>query len=107
MYHNNLIYYEIVAVSTLHREMGGDAADNTDFTGSKVEIKESEDKMNEIVTYVKAYETKVHVTDNTESNLHNILANEIMSEEITYNLLNIQEKGTNLCSTFSTERFNI
>ena len=50
LYQNELIYYGIAAVSILHREMSGDAADTTDLTGSKSEIKESEGKMNEIGT---------------------------------------------------------
>jgi hypothetical protein len=104
-----MIYHEMLALSNLHREISGVLTQTSESVVShefnKAETDASERKIDEIVTYIKSHDNPTHLSPGPQQKLHNILTQEIMSEDIRKDLLGLEDKSINLYNYFRTERF--
>jgi hypothetical protein len=104
-----LIYHEMLAVDNTFRQLSGvkvchsELAVNHEFR--KAETDATESKVGDIISYIVCHENPAHVSDATEHNLHNILTQEIMTEDIRNSLLNIHKVSKELYATFRRERY--
>ena len=103
-----IIYHEMLAVSSLHRIVSaaslshGEVTVNHEFNTSETI---SNEKVTDMTTYIESHKNPSCLSSITEPKLHNILTQEIMTEEIHKNLLHIQKIRSDLYSTFREERF--
>ena len=58
-----------------------------------------------MIEYMLEHENPVHVSGTTEPKLHNILTQEIMSEDIRNNMLKVTDIGKELYTSFRRERY--
>jgi hypothetical protein len=58
-----------------------------------------------MMPYILTHENPAHVSSDTEFKLHNIITQQIMSDEIRFSILSYQKTGQDLYDTFRKERF--
>ena len=58
-----------------------------------------------MITYIESHENPIHVSPGTEPKLHNILTQEIMTDDIREDILNASQKGQELYDNFRHERY--
>ncbi|KAG1696934.1 Alpha-N-acetylgalactosaminidase [Nymphon striatum] len=103
-----LIYHEMLAISSLHRELSGVKTSAYDSVVNHA-FKKSETVMGE--RYVQAILAVIERNENpfqggtVELKLHNILTQEVMTGEIRKQLLGVNEIGTAAYEKFRRERF--
>ena len=99
----------MLAVSSLHRIVSaaslshGEVTVNHEFNTS--ETISNEKKVTDMITYIESHENPSCLSSITEPKFHNILTQEIMTEEIHKDLLHVQKIRSDLYSTFREERF--
>ena len=105
-----LIYHEMLAVSNVHRELSGVKSTNNEltlhpeFTSSKAYSTEC--KIRDIITVIKSQENPFS-SPCAQPVLHNIMNQQIMTEDIRSDLLNVREKANAIYADFRHERFII
>lgn len=103
-----MIYHEMLNISNLYRSLSGvktshyELLVNHEFTGPKTES--SEQYIRNIITFIESHENPF-TTPTAESKLHNILTQEIMTEEIRKQLLNVLDIGSEKYSNHRRERY--
>ena len=103
-----MIYHEMIAVSSLNRELSGskpfyhELTVNHEF--SDAESKTREGNVRDMMEYIEVYEKPFQITDRTEKHLHNI-SQEVMPTEVRESLLNVESKCHQLYNSFRKERF--
>ena len=104
-----IIYHEMSAVSSLQRIVSaaslshGEVTINHEFNTS--ETISIEKKVTDMITYIESHENPSCLSSITKLKLHNILTQEIMTEEIRKDLSHVQKIRSDLYSTFREERF--
>ena len=105
---SEIIYHEMLALSTLHRIVSAANLSHSNVTVSH-EFNTSEtisnEKVTDMITFIDSQENLFCLSSITKPKLHNILTQEIMTEEIRKDLLHVQKIGSDLYSTFREERF--
>ena len=101
-----LIYHEMLAVSNMYRDLSGqknayELTFHHSFTASKT--KSTEQKLEGMVSTVTAHGNPF-CAPCAQTTLHNIMTNEIMSDEIRQDLLNVRDKASEIYSTFREKR---
>ena len=105
----NLIYHEMLAVSSLSRTISGiklkhgELAVSNEFT--KAETDRQECNITNMIKYVLSIENATCVSNNTERRLHNIFTQEILPNDISQDLKNVFQIGTALYKDFRIKRF--
>ena len=103
-----LIHHEMLAITNLHREVGGINAVSYDLQGnrnfSSAMLKSYESNLQAIINVIERTENPVSIST-TEPKLHNIQTREIMTEGIQQPLLNVQAIGQAAYDKFRKERF--
>jgi hypothetical protein len=103
-----LIYHEMLAVSNLHREVSGakgntyELAANHEFSTYQTESREN--KICDMVSLISAHENPF-VMPCHQPTLHNIMTQEIMTEEIRNDLLDIRDNAMGIYKSFRRDRF--
>ena len=104
-----LIYHEMVEISNLHRDLCGIKVQNTELhvnhEFSASEMAADEERIVDMMQYMKSHENPVYVVHGPQQKLHNIITQEIVTDDIQQHLLNIEEKSNELYATFRNERF--
>ncbi len=104
-----LIFHELLQVRELHCELCGIKVENTELTihheFSPTEIAAEEGKIIDMIDYIKSKENPCNVTDATQKKLHNVITQEIATEEIRKDLLCFGKKSKELYQNFRNERF--
>ena len=106
---SEIIYQEMLAVSTLHRIVSAANLSHSNVTASHEfntsETISNEKKVTDMIAFIDSQENLFCLSSITKPKLHNILTQEIMTEEIRKDLLHVQKIGSDLYSTFREERF--
>ena len=92
----NLIYHEILAISNLHRELSGINKDQYKMVinaFNRSETQMSERNVQAILNVIEAHENPFK-QNSDQAQLHNILTQEVMTEEIRNHILRAIEIGT-------------
>jgi hypothetical protein len=103
-----MIYHEMISVSTLHREFGRakpflhELTVHHEFSVS--ETKAREKNVTDMMEYIKLYENPFKINCNTDPKLHNIITQEVMTDDIREHMTNVKEKGKELYTEFRRER---
>ena len=104
-----IIHHEMLAVSNLHRLVSGISTvhDESDVSHefSANQTSANEEKIKDMITFIVSNENPMDVTNVVESKLHNILTQEIMTDEIRKDLLHIEETSQDLYTKFRKDRF--
>ena len=104
-----VIYHEMLAFSSLHRIVSAANLSYSEVTVSHEfntsETISNEKKVADMITYIEPHENPFCLSSFTEPKVHNILTQEIMTEEIRKKLLHVQKIRSDLYSTFREERF--
>ena len=104
-----MIYHEMIAVSSLHRELSGskpfyhELTVNHEFSDAETKARES--NVRDMMEYIELYENPFQITEGTEKHLHNIISQEVMPSEVRESLLSVESKGSQLYNSFRKERF--
>ena len=104
-----MIYHEMIAVSSLHRELSGskpyynELTVNHEFSDSETKARET--NVRDIMEYIELHENPFQITEKTEKQLHNIISQEVMPAEVRGSLLSVESKGLELYRIFRKERF--
>ena len=91
-----MIYHEIIAVSSLHRELSGskpfyhELTVNPEFIDAETKARES--NIRGMIEYIELYENPFLITKGTEKQLHNIISQEVMPTEVGEVMLNVERK---------------
>ncbi len=99
----------MLAVSTLHREVSGskpclyELAVNHEF--SSPETKARETNVTDMISYIETYDKPFSITPTTEHKLHNVISQEIMTDDIRKDVMNIEDTGSHLYADFRKQRF--
>lgn len=100
-----LIYHEMLAISNLFRESSGVSSSlSEEHVISKVGIATGEQKVQAIIATIERNENPFQLVSD-QVKLHNILTQEVMSDEIRSQLLSVIEIGTKAYETMRKERF--
>jgi len=103
----NLIYHEMLEVNNLGREISGAQLDKWELVfhhkDNNADIKRSESNVRSMMEFILSRENPFSVT--LEPRLHNILSQQIMTEEIRKDLLNLFENGNESYLEFRENRF--
>jgi uncharacterized membrane-anchored protein YjiN (DUF445 family) len=104
-----MIYHEMLSVSNLYREVSGVKTRHSEFAVNhefiSAETNATERKLENMMSYIQSHENSANVSSETDFKLHNILTQEIMTEEIRKGLLNVMETGQELYDEFRKERY--
>jgi len=102
---------QMLAVVNVQRQISGVSVPSTELTvGHEFNISatlNSEALVRDVIEYIKQNENPVAMQADVELEqplLHNILTQEIVSNEIRVDLLNFKTKSSNLCDKFRCER---
>ena len=87
-----LIYHEMLSISNLHREMSGVYTSFTEPSTGKSDLKTGEKNVQAIINTIKKNENPFKIVSG-EAKLHNILTQEVMSDEVRNQLLSVVEIG--------------
>ena len=104
-----IIYHEMLAVSNLHKYLSGlnlthdEFSFNHEFNSAYTNT--TERKIEDMIHYVQSHENPIHISSSTNPKLHHILTQEILTEDISLNLLNVRQKGEELYEQFRKERY--
>ena len=91
-----MIYNEIKAVSSLHREVSEskpfyhELTVNPEF--SDAETKAREFNIRDMIEYIELNENPFQITEGTEKHLHNIISQEVMPTEVREGMLSVERK---------------
>ena len=100
-----LTYHEILAISNLHRELSGVSSSlSEEHAISKAEIASGEQKVQAIIATIEKNENPFKLVPE-QVKLHNILTQEVMSDDIRDQLLSVMDIGTKAYETLRKERF--
>ena len=103
----NLVYHEMLGVTNLARELSGSQLDHRELAlhhdDSRADIERVERNVQNMMEYIESKENPFSMS--SEQRLHNILTQEIMSESIRDNLLNVFENGQVQFNQFRDKRF--
>ncbi|KAJ8039008.1 hypothetical protein HOLleu_16589 [Holothuria leucospilota] len=100
-----LIYHEMLAISNLFRELSGVRSSlSEERVISKTEIATGEQKVQAIIATIERNENPFQLVPD-QVKLHNILTQEVMSDDIRSQLLSVMEIGTKAYETLRKERF--
>ena len=103
----NLIYHEMLEVNNLGREISGAQLDKWELVfhhkDNNADITRSESNVRSMMEFILSRENPFSVT--LEPRLHNILNQQIMTEEIRKDLLNLFENGNESYLEFRENRF--
>ena len=98
-----LIYHEMLAVTNLQRELASARPFVHDLTVhhefSKSETTAREKNVKDMMDYIELYENPFKVSHKTEPRLHNIVTQEVMTDEIRSDIMNLKDKGVELYNT--------
>ena len=104
-----MIYHEMIAVSSLHRELSGSRLFYHELTVnhkfSDAETKARESNIRDMIEYKELYENPFQITEGTEKHLHNIISQEVMPTEVREGMLSVESKSLQLYNEFRKERF--
>ena len=104
-----IIYHEMLVISSLHRTVSAANLSHSKVTVSHEfntsETISNEKKVTDMITYIESHKNPFCLSSITEPKLHNILTQEIMTEETRKDLLHVQKIGSELYSTFREETF--
>ena len=101
-----IIYHEMLAISSLFRELSGVSSSvSVGHVISKAEIATGEQKVQAIITTIVRNENPFQLVPG-QVKLHNILTQEVMpDDDIRSQLLSVMEIGTKAYETLRKERF--
>ncbi len=102
-----IIYHEMLAVSNLHREICGVMQSAHQFVNhefSQSETKSGENNIQAMITFITKSENPFEIPSN-EPRLHNIVTQEVMSDDIRAQLLNVLLIGADSYQKLRQERF--
>ena len=100
-----LIYHEMLPISNLLRELSGVSSSLIEVhTISKTEITSGEQKVQAIIATIEKNKNSFQVVSD-QAILHNILTQEILSDDIRSHLLSVVDIGTKAYETLRKERF--
>ena len=104
-----LIHHELLSVCNLHRKLSLVSSENSELSlhhvFNRADITTMETKISDMINYINVHENPVHVANDCEKRLHNILTQEIMPTEISGQLLAIEAQGMALYVDFRNARF--
>ena len=102
-----MIYHEMLAVSNLHREVSGSKPGGQELSHefTTADTDADEKKVQAMTSFIEGNENPFRVLPTGEAKLHNILTQEIMTEEIRSQILSVKEIGAKKYSEFRRERF--
>ena len=104
-----MIYHEMIAFSSLHRELKRsrpfyhELTVNHEFSDAETKARES--NIRDMIKYIELYESPFQITEATEKQLHNIISQEVMSTEVREGMLSAESKSLQLYNEFRKERF--
>ena len=88
-----LIYHEMIPVSSLNRELSGSKPSYHELTVnhefSDAETKDRETNVRDMMEYIELYKNPFQITEKTEKQLHNIISQEVMPAEVRESLLSV------------------
>ena len=99
-----MIYHEIIAVSSLHRELSGSRpfyhklTVNHEFSDADTKARES--NIRDMIEYIELYENPIQITEATEKQLYNIISQEVMPTEVREGMLSVESKNLQLYNEF-------
>ena len=100
-----LIHHEMLPISNLFRELSGVSSSLIEVhTISKTEITSGEQKVQVIIATIENNENPFQVVSD-QAILHNILTQEVVSDDIRSHLLSVVDIGTKAYETLRKERF--
>ena len=100
-----LIHHEMLPISNLFRELSGVSSSLIEVhTISKTEITSGEQKVQAIIATIDKNESPFQVVSG-QAILHNILTQEVVSDDIRSHLLSVVDIGTKAYETLRKERF--
>lgn len=100
-----LIYHEMLAISNLLRELTGVSSNLSEANViSKAETAAGEQKVQAIIATIERNENPFKLVPD-QVKLHNILTQEVMTDDIRSELLSVMEIGTEAYETLRKERF--
>ena len=90
-----MIYHEMLAVSNLHREVSGSKPGGQELSHefTTADTDADEKKVQAMTSFIEGNENPFRVLPTGEAKLHNILTQEIMTEEIRSQILSVKEIG--------------
>ena len=89
-----MIYHEMIAVSSLHWELSGskpfyhELTVNNEFSDAETKQENSRD----MIEYIELYENPFQITEGTEKQLHNIISQEVVPTEVREGMLSVEQK---------------
>ena len=106
-----MIYHEMIAVISLHRELSGSRplyhqlTVNHKFSDAKSKARES--NIRDMIEYIELYENPFQITEGTEKQFHNIISQEFMPTEVRVGtcMLSVESKNLQFYNEFRKERF--
>ena len=91
------MYHEMIAVSSLHRELSGsrpfyhELTVNHEFSDAETKARES--NIRDMIEYIELYENPFQITEGTEKQLHDIISQEVMPTEVREGMLSVESKA--------------
>ena len=99
-----MIYHEMIAVSSLHWELSGskpfyhELTVNHEFSDAETKARES--NIRDMIEYIELYENPFQITEGTEKHLHNIISQEVMPTKVREGMLSVESKSLQLYNEF-------
>lgn len=106
----DILYHELLAISNVYRDISGVNTSNSELSlhheFNNSETQKNEDSVRAMVAYVASYANPFMMQD-TEGGktLHNILTRESVPSEVAVKLLQFQNIGAELYTSFRDKRF--
>ncbi|KAL4238796.1 hypothetical protein ACF0H5_003503 [Mactra antiquata] len=103
-----IIYHEMMGVSNLHQELSGTKQNNHElilhheFTNAETCAREK--NVIDMVQFIQHHENPFKVGPETEYKLHNIITQEVMTDDIRLSIINVKELGEEMYKVFRQER---
>ena len=97
------MYHEMIAVSSLHRELSRlrpfyhELTVNHEFSDAETKARES--NIRDMIEYIELYKN-IQITEGTEKQLHNIISQEVMPTEVREGMLSVESKSLQLYHEF-------